>query len=68
MAQRTVEEKLALLRQHDDGVSWNRISEESGVPVRTLGRWAATFHAARHPVDLLVPAAPTQARSDYRES
>ena len=46
MAQRTVEEKLALLRQHENGVPWSRISKESGVPVRTLGRWAATFRAA----------------------
>jgi len=46
MAQRTVEEKLALLRQHENGVPWSRISEESGVPVRTLGRWAAAFRAA----------------------
>jgi putative transposase len=45
MAQRTVEEKLALLRQHENGVPWSRISEKSGVPVRTLGRWAATFQA-----------------------
>lgn len=45
MAQRTAEEKLALLRQHEDGVPWSRISKESGVPVRTLGRWAATYRA-----------------------
>lgn len=43
MAQRTVEEKIALLRQHDDGVPWSRISAESGVPVRTLTRWS-TVH------------------------
>lgn len=43
MAQRTVEKKIALLRQHDDGVPWSRISAESGVQVRTLTRWS-TVH------------------------
>jgi len=41
MVQRTVETKLALLRQHDDGAPWTRIAAESGVPVRTLTRWAS---------------------------
>src|SRR5699024_7229462 len=45
MAQRTPEERLALLRQHDDGVPWTRIAAESGVPVRTLSRWAAKYGA-----------------------
>ncbi|WP_354570035.1 helix-turn-helix domain-containing protein [Glaciihabitans sp. UYNi722] len=43
--QRTVETKLALLRQHDDGAPWTRISAESGVPVRTLARWSTQFRA-----------------------
>lgn len=37
--------KLALLRQHDNGVPWARISAESGVPVRTLSRWASRYRA-----------------------
>ncbi|MCZ2405004.1 DDE-type integrase/transposase/recombinase [Paenarthrobacter sp. Z7-10] len=41
MVQRTVETKFALLRQHDDGVPWARIAAESGVPLRTLSRWAS---------------------------
>ena len=45
MAQRTPEERLALLRQHDGGVPWTRIAAESGVPVRTLSRWAAKYGA-----------------------
>ena len=45
MAQRTPEERLALLRQHDDGVPWTQIATESGVPVRTLARWAAKYRA-----------------------
>ncbi|WP_253904153.1 Mu transposase C-terminal domain-containing protein [Arthrobacter sp. Br18] len=43
--QRSVQDKLALLRQHDDGVPWTRIAAESGVPLRTLGRWAAKHRA-----------------------
>jgi putative transposase len=41
VVQRTVETKLALLRQHDDGTPWTRIAAVSGVPVRTLTRWAS---------------------------
>ncbi|MHA7174872.1 Mu transposase C-terminal domain-containing protein [Arthrobacter monumenti] len=41
--QRSVQDKLALLRQHDDGVPWTRIAAESGVPLRTLTRWAAKY-------------------------
>ena len=45
MAQRTAEMKLALLRQHDDGVPWTRLTADSGVPVRTLTRWASRYRA-----------------------
>jgi len=45
MAQRSVEDKLALLRQHDDGVPWTRIAAESGVPLRTLTRWSGKYRA-----------------------
>jgi len=45
MAQMSSQENLALLRQHDDGVPWTRISAESGVPVRTLTRWSAKYRA-----------------------
>lgn len=45
MAQRSVTEKLALLSQHDDGVSWARIAAGSGVPSRTLTRWSAKYRA-----------------------
>ncbi|MBC7594109.1 MAG: DDE-type integrase/transposase/recombinase [Kineosporiaceae bacterium] len=45
MVQKTAEMKLALLRQHDDGVTWTRIAAESGVPVRTLTRWASRYRA-----------------------
>lgn len=44
MAQRVSPERLALLRQHDNGVPWTWIAAESGVPVRTLARWAAQNH------------------------
>jgi putative transposase len=44
MAQWTVEKKLALLRQHDeDGVPWTRLAAASGVPARTLRRWAGKY-------------------------
>lgn len=43
MAQLTSEEKVALLRQHDDGVPWTRISAETRVPLRTLTRWSAKY-------------------------
>lgn len=45
MAQRNVEDKLALLRQHDDGVPWTRIAADSKVPLRTLTRWSAKYRA-----------------------
>lgn len=45
MAQLTPEDKVALLRQHDDGVPWTRIAAESGVPLRTLARWSAKYRA-----------------------
>ena len=45
MAQKTAEMKLALLRRHDDGVPWTRITADSGVPVRTLTRWASRYRA-----------------------
>lgn len=35
-----VSDKIALLRQHDDGVPWTRLAAESGVSLRTLSRWA----------------------------
>ena len=45
MAQITGEARLALLRQHDAGVPWTRISAESGVPVFTLTRWSTTYRS-----------------------
>lgn len=45
MVQRSVQDKLALLRQHDDGVPWTRIATESGVPLRTLTHWSAKYRA-----------------------
>lgn len=45
MAQTTGEARLALLRQHDGGVTWSRISAESGVPVRTLTRWSTKYRS-----------------------
>lgn len=45
MAQMSPQERLALLRQHQDGVPWTRIAVDSGVPVRTLARWAAQYRA-----------------------
>ncbi|MGP5227722.1 Mu transposase C-terminal domain-containing protein [Arthrobacter rhombi] len=45
MVQRSVADKLALLGQHDDGAPWTRIAAESGVPLRTLSRWWATYRA-----------------------
>ncbi len=45
MGQRSVEDKLALLCQHDDGVPWTRIAAQSGVPLRTLTRWSAQYRA-----------------------
>jgi putative transposase len=54
MAQRSVEMKLALLREHEDGVPWVRIAEDSGVPARTLRRWAAAYRA--DPTSLRRPA------------
>lgn len=44
MAQRRVEDKLELLRQHyESGVPWNRLAAEARVPPRTLSRWAAAY-------------------------
>lgn len=43
MAQWTVDAKLALLRQHDEGVPWTRLAATAGVPVRTLSRWAKQY-------------------------
>lgn len=45
MAQFTAEEKITLLRQHDEGVPWTRIAAESGVALRTLTRWSAKYRA-----------------------
>lgn len=45
MAQITGEARLALLRQHDAGVPWTRISAESGVPVRTMTRWSTKYQS-----------------------
>ncbi|GGF41587.1 hypothetical protein GCM10011399_37820 [Subtercola lobariae] len=45
MTQRSVEMKLALLREHEDGVPWVRIEADSGVSTRTLRRWAAAYRA-----------------------
>lgn len=39
------EGKIALLRQHDEGVPWTRITAESGVSLRTLTRWATQDRA-----------------------
>ena len=44
MTQWTVQDKLALLRQHEeDGVPWTRLATQSGVAPRTLTRWASKF-------------------------
>jgi len=45
VAQRSVEDKLALLRHHDDGVPWTRIAAQSGVPLRPMTRWSAQYRA-----------------------
>lgn len=45
MASLSLEKKIALLRQHDEGVPWTRIAEESGVALRTLTRWSAKYRA-----------------------
>lgn len=45
MVQRSLEDKLALLRQHDDGVPWTRVAAGSGVALRTLSRWSAKYRA-----------------------
>lgn len=65
MAQMSPQERLALLRQHQDGVPWTRIAVESGVPVRTLARWAAL---TQPPVACNASAAPITARDGYRQS
>ena len=43
MVRRSVHDKIDLLRQHDQGVPWTRVAAESGVPLRTLSRWASTY-------------------------
>jgi len=40
-----VSDKIALLRRHDDGVPWTRLAAESGVPLRTLSRWARAYRS-----------------------
>lgn len=45
MVQRSLEDKLALLRQHNDGVPWTRVAAGSGVALRTLSRWSAKYRA-----------------------
>ncbi len=40
-----VSDKIALLRRHDDGVPWTRLAAESGVPLRTLSRWAHAYRS-----------------------
>lgn len=45
MAQWAPKERIAVLRQHDEGTPWTRIAAESGVSVRTLTRWAAQYRA-----------------------
>ena len=43
-ARLTPVEKVALLRRHDeDGLPWNRLAADAGVPLRTLQRWAAAW-------------------------
>lgn len=42
---RCVQDKVDLLRQHDQGVPWTRIAASSGVPLRTLSRWATRYRA-----------------------
>lgn len=49
----SVEEKIALLRRHDeDGVSWVRLAEHTGVSLRTLERWSAAWRADPSPASL----------------
>jgi len=45
VVRRSVQDKIALLRQHDQGVPWTRIAAVSGVPLRTLSRWATKYRA-----------------------
>lgn len=45
MAPLTPEKKIALLRQHDEGVPWTRIAAETGVSLRTLTRWSGKYRA-----------------------
>jgi putative transposase len=43
----SAEDRAALLRQHlDDGVPLARISDQAGIPLRTLQRWTAEFRVA----------------------
>lgn len=43
MAQLTPKERIPLLRQHDEGIPWTRIAEESALSHRTPPRHR-TFH------------------------
>ncbi|MHA7210467.1 Mu transposase C-terminal domain-containing protein [Arthrobacter sp. MDT1-65] len=45
MVRRSVQDKIDLLHQHDQGIPWTRIAAESGVPLRTLSRWATSYRA-----------------------
>ncbi|MHA7279840.1 transposase [Arthrobacter sp. MDT2-2] len=58
VVQRSLQDKLALLRQHDEGVPWARIAAESGVPLRTLARWAAKHRADEGSTSLRRSARP----------
>ncbi|GHG54962.1 transposase [Sinomonas cellulolyticus] len=61
--QRSADQKLALLRQHEeDGIPWTRLSAASGVPVRTLTRWAAAHRADPTSAGLRRRARPDRGR------
>ena len=47
MAHLSDRQKAELVRQHQDGVPWTRLAEQSGVAVRTLQRWAARMETGR---------------------
>ncbi len=52
-ARLTPVEKVALLRRHDeDGIPWNRLAADAGVPLRTLQRWAAAWRVEPSPAGL----------------
>lgn len=43
-AQYSAEDRAVLLRRHlDEGIPLTRLAAESGVPIRTLNRWMATY-------------------------